>query len=487
MNKKYSNFAGMESLKSKTIKGIVWSAIERFSIQIIQFVVQIIIARLLVPKDYGLIGMLAIFIAIAQTFIDGGFANALIQKKNRNEIDYSTVFYFNFVVGLILSLIFFLSAGFISDFYKMPELKIVIKVMCINLIIISLQVVHKAKLSIEIDFKTQAKASLIGVFISGIVGIYMAYKGYGVWSLVVNIILNNLIQTALLWYFLKWKPLWIFSFDSFTKLFSFGSKILASNLLHTIYLNLYTMIIGKRFSATSLGYYTRADQFAQFPSSNITGILQRVTYPILSSIQDDDERLRNIYRQYVKLFAFIVFPLMLGLAAISKPFIILILTEKWLGVVPLLQILCVYYMWYPINAIHQNLMQVKGRSDLFLKLEFVKKIIGIGLLFISLPFGLNALAWSLVAYSLISLGLNTYYASRLIDFSIKNQLIDILRIFIISSIMAAVVYLINYLDLSNWLKIILAIASGAILYTAMAKIFRFDEINQLINLVRNKV
>jgi O-antigen/teichoic acid export membrane protein len=247
------------------------------------------------------------------------------------------------------------------------------------------------------------------------------------------------------------------------------------------------MIIGKRFSATSLGYYTRADQFAQFPSSNITGILQRVTYPILSSIQDDDERLRNIYRQYVKLFAFIVFPLMLGLAAISKPFIILILTEKWLGVVPLLQILCVYYMWYPINAIHQNLMQVKGRSDLFLKLEFVKKIIGIGLLFIFLPFGINALAWSLVVYSLISLGLNTYYASRLIDFSIKNQLIDILRIFIISSIMAAVVYLINYLDLSNWLKIILAIASGAILYTAMAKIFRFDEINQLINLVRNKV
>ncbi|MDD4544524.1 MAG: lipopolysaccharide biosynthesis protein, partial [Bacteroidales bacterium] len=344
-----------------------------------------------------------------------------------------------------------------------------------------------AKLSIEIDFKTQAKASLIGVFISGIVGIYMAYKGYGVWSLVVNIILNNLIQTALLWYFLKWKPLWIFSFDSFTKLFSFGSKILASNLLHTIYLNLYTMIIGKRFSATSLGYYTRADQFAQFPSSNITGILQRVTYPILSSIQDDDERLRNIYRQYVKLFAFIVFPLMLGLAVTSKPFIILILTEKWLGVVPLLQILCVYYMWYPINAIHQNLMQVKGRSDLFLKLEFVKKIIGIGLLFIFLPFGINALAWSLVVYSLISLGLNTYYASRLIDFSIKNQLIDILRIFIISSIMAAVVYLINYLDISNWLKIILAIASGAILYTAMAKIFRFDEINQLINLVRNKV
>lgn len=486
MNKKYSNFAGMESLKSKTIKGIVWSAIERFSIQIVQFIVQIIIARLLLPKDYGLIGMLAIFIAISQTFIDGGFANALIQRKNRDEIDFSTVFYFNLIVGIILGILFFLASGIISNFYSLPELRPIIRIMSINLVILALQVVHKAKLTINIDFKTQAKASLISVVISGIIGVYMAYNGYGVWSLVVNITLNNLLQTSLLWYILKWKPLRVFSRDSFNRLFSFGSKILASNLLHTLYLNLYTMIIGKVFSATSLGYYTRADQFAQFPSSNITGILQRVTYPILSSIQDDDKRLKSIYRDYVRLFTFIVFPLMIGFAAIAKPFIIIVLTEKWLGVVPLLQILCIYYMWYPINAIHQNLMQVKGRSDLFLKLEFIKKTIGIGLLFISLPFGLNYLAWSLVAYALVSLALNTYYAAKLIDFSILQQLKDISRIFILSVIMGIGVYCVNYLDIHDILKIILAIISGLIFYIMIAKIFKMDEINQLYNLIKKR-
>ncbi len=472
------------NLKQKTINGVIWSAIERFSNQIIQFIVQIIIARLLFPSDYGMIGMLAIFMAVAQTFTDGGFGNALIQKKDRNNTDYSTVFYFNITVGIILSIIFFFSSGLIANFYKMPKLELIIQVMSINLIILSFQVVHKAILTINIDFKTQAKASLSSVIIAGIIGITMAYTGFGVWALVAQFTAINIIQTILLWYFEKWRPIRVFSKQSFKRLFNFGSKILAANLLHTIYLNLYTLVIGKRFSATDLGYYSRADQFAQFPSSNITGILWRVTYPIMSSIQNEDEKLKNVYRQYIRLSAFIVFPLMVGLAAIAEPFIIFILTEKWRGVIPILQIISICYMFYPLNAINQNLMQVKGRSDLFLRLEIVKKIIGIALLFISLPFGMYYVCLSLVVYALINLAINTYFTSKLINFNILQQIKDLIRILFAALAMGTVVYLINYIEISYILKLTLGVIVGALAYTFIAWITKMSELKHLINLIR---
>lgn len=471
------------NLKQKTVNGVIWSLIERFSNQIIQFFVQIIIARLLFPSDYGMIGMLAIFMALAQTFTDGGFGNALIQKKDRNNTDYSTVFYFNITAGIILSIIFFFSSGLIASFYKMPKLELIIQVMSINLIILSFQVVHKAILTINIDFKTQAKASLTSVIIAGIIGISMAYKGCGVWALVAQFTTINIIQTILLWYFEKWRPIRVFSKQSFKRLFNFGSKILGANILHTIYLNLYTLVIGKRFSATDLGYYSRADQFAQFPSSNITNILWRVTYPIMSSIQDEDEKLRNVYRQYIRLSAFIIFPLMIGLAAIAEPFIIFILTEKWRGVIPILQIISICYMFYPLNAINQNLMQVKGRSDLFLRLEIVKKIIGIALLFISLPFGMYYVCISLVVYALINLAINTYFTSKLINFNILQQIRDLIRILFAALTMGAVVYLINYIEISYILKLILGIIAGALVYTFISWITKMSELKQLTNLI----
>lgn len=482
----YINFAAMD-IKEKTINGVIWSAIERFSVQIIQFIVQIIIARLLLPSDYGLIGMLAIFMALAQTFTDGGLSNALIQKKDRNETDYSTVFYFNIVIGIFLALIFFLCSGIIAEFYLMPKLKLVIQVMSVNLIILAFQVIQKTILTIKIDFKTQAKASLISVIIGGLIGIAMAYKGFGVWALVAQFTIINLFQTSLFWYLEKWRPKLIFSKSSFTRLFGFGSKILLANLIHTIYLNLYTLVIGKRFSATNLGYYTRAEQFAQFPSSNITGILWRVTYPIMSSIQDENQRLKQVLRQYLRLSAFIVFPLMIGLAAIAEPFIILILTEKWKGIVPILQILSIYYMLYPLNAIHQNLMQVKGRSDLFLRLEIIKKIIGIALLFISLPFGIYVLCSSLIIYAIINFALNTYYGSKLINLDIPTQLKDIARVLLASAFMGAIVYLVNYIDVSYLLKLVLGVIIGGVSYYLIARIFKMKELEQLVSLVKGYI
>lgn len=296
-----------DSLKSKTVSGVLWSAIERFSLQGVQFIINVLMARLLLPSDYGMIGMLAVFLQISQTFIDSGFSDALVQKKDRTETDLSTVFYFNIVISVLLYLLLFIGAPFIAQFYHMPELTLVTRIVMLNLIFSSFAAVPKIILVIKIDFKTQSKISLISAVVSGGIGITMAYKGYGVWSLVFQSLLNILLITFLSFYYINWRPLKTFSKDSFQNLFSFGSKLLFSRLIHALYYNLYAIVIGRRYSSAELGYYTRAEQFAIFPSGNINAIISRVTFPILSSIQDDDERLASAYRKYIKLASFLIF------------------------------------------------------------------------------------------------------------------------------------------------------------------------------------
>ena len=285
----------MENLKQKTVSGIMWSAIERFSLQGVQFIIQIILARLLLPSDYGMIGMLAIFLQVAQVFIDSGFTNALIQKKDRTEEDFATVFYFNILVAVLFYGILFFSASLIADFYNMPTLVLVIRFIALSLIINALSAIHRTKLIISVNFKTQSKISLGAAFISGVIGIWMAYVGCGVWALVWQTLLNSIILTILFYCLVHWKPLHTFSKSSFERLFNFGSKLLISSLINTVYRNLYTIVIGKKFSVVELGYYTRAEQFAIFPSNNLNALVSRVAYPILSSIQDDDKCLTNAY------------------------------------------------------------------------------------------------------------------------------------------------------------------------------------------------
>lgn len=364
-----------DSLKSKTVSGVLWSAIERFSLQGVQFIINVLMARLLLPSDYGMIGMLAVFLQISQTFIDSGFSDALVQKKDRTETDLSTVFYFNIVISVLLYLLLFIGAPFIAQFYHMPELTLVTRIVMLNLIFSSFAAVPKIILVIKIDFKTQSKISLISAVVSGGIGITMAYKGYGVWSLVFQSLLNILLITFLSFYYINWRPLKTFSKDSFQNLFSFGSKLLFSRLIHALYYNLYAIVIGRRYSSAELGYYTRAEQFAIFPSGNINAIISRVTFPILSSIQDDDERLASAYRKYIKLASFLIFPLMIGLAVLAKPLIILLLTEKWIMTVVLLQILCFDWMFDHLSIINLNLLYVKGRSDWAFRLEIIKKTI----------------------------------------------------------------------------------------------------------------
>ena len=475
-----------ESLKQQTVKGVLWSAIERFSVQGLQFILGVVLARILMPSDYGLVGMLTIFIAISQTIVDSGFSSALIQKKDRNEVDYSTAFYFNIVVGLVLYFILFFSAPLIARFYDTPQLEGLTKVIGINVFISSLAIVQRAKLTIKLDFKTQARASLSSVAIGGIIGITMAYNGFGVWSLVVQSIVRNGLNTFLLWIFSKWMPKEKFSKDSFKGMFSFGSKLLGAGLLNTVFSNVYLLIIGKLFSASDLGYYTRAKQFKNFPSQNITSIIQRVTYPVLSQIQDEEERLKKTYRKFIRLSAYIVFPLMVGLALVAKPLMLVVLTEKWLPAAPFLQILSVAGLLFPIHAINLNILNVKGRSDLFLKLEIIKKIVITITILITFSFGLKALVFGQIFTSIVSFFINTHYSGKLIDYGTKKQLKDLIQIAALCLPMAVAVFIIVYFVNNELLQLLLSIPAGAILYIGLSKVMKVPEFTELISIFRNR-
>lgn len=475
-----------DSLKGKTAKGVLWSSVERFSTQGVQFVIMIVMARLLTPKDYGLIGMLAIFLAVSQSLIDSGFSQALIRKQYRTETDNSTVFYFNLVVGAVLYLLLFLSAPLVADFYETPELTAVMRVACIGVVINSFAVVQRALLTVNIDFKTQAKASFSAAFFSGCVGICMAYSGLGVWALVIQQLLNLSINTGLLWLFSSWRPKRLYSWQSFRELFAFGSKLLVSGLLSTLYGNIYTIVIGKLFSASNLGHYTRAQHFAEFPSSNLTGILQRVTYPVLCSIQEDDKRLEKVYRKFLKLSAFVVFPLMLGLSAVAHSFIQVTIGEQWKFCSVLLQIICFSMMWYPIHAINLNLLQVKGRSDLFLRLEIIKKIMGISVLCVTASFGLVWMCYGQIFNSITALIINTYYTGKLIHIGFLKQMRDLLPTLLLSFSMFVLVMFVNsFIDVALW-KLVVGIFIGTSYYISCSLLFHFSELKEILSLVKKK-
>lgn len=466
-----------ESLKNKTVKGVVWSSVERFSVQGVQFLVMLVIARLLDPKDFGLVGMLAIFLAVAQSLIDSGFSQALIRKQDRTEVDNSTVFYFNIVVSAVLYLILYAIAPWVSDFYNEPQLCSLMRVLCLVVIVNSFAVVQRAIYTASINFKTQAKASFIAALASGLVGVWMAYNGYGVWTLVWQQLLNAGINTLLLWIYSNWYPRWVYSWESFRELFAFGSKLLASGLLDTLYTNIYLLVIGKIFNAASLGYYTQADRFTKLPSSNITGILQRVTYPVLCSIQDDDERLREDYRKLLRLSAFIIFPMMCLLAGVAYPLVELLIGEKWRFAATLIIPLSFTMMWWPIHAINLNLLQVKGRSDLFLRLEIIKKIIGVTVLVLSIPFGLLFMCYAGIVTSILCLVINTYYTGKLIQVGFLMQMKDLSGTLIISIAIFVVTYFLTLLSENVIIQLMLAVLTSAVLFVSTVYLLKFKEVD----------
>jgi len=464
--------------------GAVWSGAERFSVQGITFAVMVVMARILTPEDYGLVGMLTIFIAISQSLVDSGFSQALIRKQDRSETDNSTVFYFNVGVGTALYLLLFFSAPQIARFYHEPILVPLTRLISFSVLINSFVVVQRALLTARIDFKTQAKASVSAAIVSGAVGITMAATGFGVWAIAWHQLTNLTVNVGLLWFFSKWRPQWTYSWASFRELFGFGSKLAVSGIINTVYNNAYLLVIGKVFNASDLGYYTRAHQFAAFPSSNITGTIQRVTFPVLCSIRQDDERLRNVYRRFLRLSAFVVFPLMIGLAAVAHPFIVLILKEQWAFSSVLLQIVCLSMMWYPIHAINLNLLQVKGRSDLFLKLEIWKKCFGIAMICITVPFGLTAMCWGSVVNSIIALIINTYYTGKLIQLGFLKQMRDLLPTLAYSLSMGALVWgIVQYVP-GNAEKLAAGIPAGITYFLLVTKLTDSADLRELIAFVK---
>lgn len=475
-----------ESLKHKTLKGTIWSSIERFSVQGIAFVVMIIMARILTPEDYGLVGMLTVFIAISQSLVDSGFSQALIRKQNRSEVDNSTVFYFNIAVGIALYLILFFCAPLIAKFYDEPILVPLTRIISLSIIINSFVVVQRALFIVEIDFKTQAKASVLAAIASGTVGITMAHTGWGVWAIVWYQIVNLLVNVSLLWFFSTWRPRWLYSWNSFRELFTFGSKLALSALLETLYSNIYLLVIGKLFKSSDLGYYTRAQQFASFPSSNLTGIFQRVTYPVFCTIQNDDDRLRGVYRRFLRLSAFVVFPLMIGLAAVAHPLILIFLKEQWIFAATLLSILCFSMMWYPIHAINLNLLVVKGRSDLFLRLEVIKKLIGIGVLCATIPFGLIPMTIGSIVISILCLVVNTHYTGQLIQMGFLRQMRDLFPSLLYSLSMGAIVWLATTIFTAPTLQLTVGCLTGVTYYLLVATVTRSADLRELISFINNK-
>lgn len=475
-----------ESLKHKTVKGVVWSSVERFSVGGLQFIIMIIMARLLTPDDYGVVAMLQVFIAVSQSLIDSGFSQALIRKLDRTQQDYSTVFYFNIGVGILLYFVLFAVAPWIAHFYNAPELVDITRVIAIGMAFNSFTVVQRAILTINLDFKTQAKATITASVVSGGVGIGMAYGGCGVWSIVAQQVSNLGINAIMLWKVSCWRPSWCYSWRSFRELFGFGSKLLLSGLLNTLWNNIYLILIGKFFSKADLGYYTRAYQFADFPSSILTGVFQRVTYPVLCNLQDDNERLSLNYRKLLKIIAYIIFPLMIGLAAISTPLILILLKEQWLFTADLLKVICVSAMFFPVHALNLNLLQVKGRSDLFLRLEVIKKVINIVVLIITLPMGLIAMCVGGIGTSIISLIINTYYTGRLIQVGFVRQIMDLSPVLLLTFGMGGSVYMVTTLFTDVYVQLIMGVMVGIFIYVGISYLFRFPEMKELVSIIRRK-
>ena len=461
----------MGELKEKTISGVKWNAIGRFSTQGINFVIGLLLARILSPSDYGVVGMLGIFFAIAQTFIDSGFSSALIRKKDCSDADLSTAFYFNIGVGVISFLILFFSAHYIAQFFDTPILKDVTRVLSVNLFINSLTIVQHAKLNAAVDFKSQAKISLTSTLLSGIIGLAMAYSGFGVWSLVYQSVSAALVRAILLWWIGRWRPRLIFTHDSFKYLFGFGSKILAASLLHTIYSNLTTIIIGKVYTAKELGYYSRGESLATFPSSNLIGILQSVTYPILAKIQDDDTRLIQAYRKYISITSMVIFFGMCLLAALAKPFILTLLTDKWANSVIFLQVFCFAWMFDHLCALNLNILYVKGRSDLVLRLEIIKKTISISMIVAAIPFGVLAICISRAIYTQIAVVINTYYTGKLYGLGYFDQVRDFIKYLLFSLLAVAPAFLLTYSALPS---IVVLIVGGILACSIYLLLLRKD-------------
>ena len=479
-----------ESLKNKTIKGVAWSGIDNIVQFGVTFVVSIVLARLLTPDDYGLIGIVTIFTLVSQTLINAGFTSALIRKKDATDDDYNTVFIINLGMSLLLYAIVFYASPAIANFFNRKELIPLVRVTSLGMVIGALALVQQTILTKRIDFKSQTIITLTASIISGIIGIALAFFGFGVWSLVAQQLSLQTIKTIGLWLVNKWIPKLRFSINSFKDLFGFGWKMMVSGVLDTLWKELYQVVVGKFYSPATLGQYTRAKQFSQLFSSNLTSVIQRVTYPVLSNIQDEKERMVSAYRRIIKTTMFITAISMFFLGAISEPLLYCLIGPKWHEAAIYLPLICISGSLYPLHAINLNMLQVQGRSDLFLGLEIIKKIIGLLPLSICIFYGVLPMLYVNLFTGVICYFLNSYFPGKLLGYSSWMQIRDIAPSYGLATIIAIIVYFLKYLPISYWIILPIQIIIGTVIFFSVGqntKMREYVEINRLIIPVLRKL
>lgn len=476
-----------ENLRGKTLRGAGWSFVDNIASQGITFLVGLVLARLLTPTEYGLIGIILIFIAVFNSIVDSGFSSALIRKKDAKEIDYNTIFIVNMALSLFLSGVCYFIAPAIASFFNEPQLQPLTRVMGIVVIINAFAIIQRTILVKKLDFKTQTKVSLVASITSGIVGIGMALSGMGVWSLVGQQISRQLLNTLLLWIWNNWRPRLQFSYESFKELFGFGWKLLASGLIDTVWREIYQVVIGKFYTATALGQYTRAHQFGTIFSSNLTAVIQRVSYPVLSSIQDDKERLKAGYRKVIKVTMYVTFICMFMLAAISRPMIEVLIGNQWSEAAKMLPILCFSMSLYPLHSINLNMLQVQGRSDLFLRLEIIKKCVAVIPLSLGIFVGIYWMLWGSLCAGIFAYYLNSYYSGKFLNYNIITQVKDISSSFLLAGISALSVYAISFIHLTSYLLLPLQLIVGLITIVALSEIFKPEEYKEIKKIVQSAI
>ena len=476
------------SLKKQALAGVKWTFIQQFGVQGIGFIVSIILARLLDPKEFGLIAMITIFIGIGGALLNSGLGSSLIRSKKLDEEDYATVFYFNLVISVFIYFTTYISAPYIAQFYKQPILIDLVRWLSLTFIINAFAIIQTTRLTRIMDFKTQTIVAIPSLIIGAIVGVTMAYLNYGVWSLIGFNLVKTLANTIQLWIHSKWKPLWVFSKEKFKHHFNFGYKLTLSGILDIIFNNAYHIIIGKFFPVAQLGFYQRANSLQMYPVGTISAIMSKVTYPLFAQIQDDNIRLKSVYKKILQMNIYILAPLLIVAGVLAEPLFRFLLTEKWLPAVPYFQILVITGVLYPIHAFNLNILNVKGRSDLFLKLEIIKKVMIVIVISISIKYGIIGLLYGRIVTSIIAFFINTHYSGKFISYSAWEQVKDIAPIFTLSIFTGATVFLFDYYTKSilqyDFLRLTLSSILAALIYLYLSYSFKLNSLTEIINIIK---
>lgn len=467
----------------KILSGLFWKFSERILAQLVTLLVSIVLARLLSPDDYGLIALVTVFITLANVFVIHGFGSALVQKKDADNIDFSSVFYANIAFSIFLYFLLYIFAPLISEFYNNDIICPVVRVLGLRVPIAAVNSIQQAYVSKHMIFKKSFYSALLGAILSGIVGCSMAYMGYGIWALVGQYLTNSIVDTIVLWFTVKWRPNLVFSFKKVKSLLSYAWKLLASALLDTGYTQLRSLIIGKKYSTSDLAYYNQGQQYPQILVVNINTAISSVLFPVISKYQNDLTVVKKFTRRAIAISSYIMWPMMIGLCIVAEPLISIILTDKWLPCVPYLQIWCISYAFWPIHTANLEAIKAIGRSDIFLKLEIVKKIFGISLLLLTMNYGVMAIALSLIVSTIVSCFINSFPNKDLLNYGFKDQVIDMLPSLLISCLMAIVVYPLKWIISNSFILLVTQVLWGITSYILFSKLFKINSFEYLLNIL----